>query len=218
MTAKLIKLFSFELKRKLLNKTNWVSNCLFLLINVAIFPFTINPTKEILHQLFLSVIMTSIILVTVLINNNSFDEDAQDGSFDQYRIFGVSESTIYLSKVIVASIEFALIISITLPFFSIFYQIEPKVIFKIWASILLSAPLILSISIFGSFLTKNLSKNTSISILLSFPLLISSLINLSLSSEKIFNGYDNHFTYTGINLGLSLVIMPMLYWLSKFLK
>ena len=218
MFDKLIKLSSFELRRKLLNKTNWVSNCLFLLINLAIFPFTINPTTEVLHQLFLSVIMTSIILVTVLINNNSFDEDAQDGSFDQYRTFGISASIIYLSKVIVATIEFLLIISIILPFSSIFYQIEPKIVFKIWVAISLSAPLILSISIFGSFLTKNLSKNSSISILLSFPLLISSLVNLSLSAEKIFNGYDNHLTYTSINIGLSFIIIPTLYWLSKFLK
>lgn len=218
MLAKLIKLSSFELRRKLLNKTNWISNCLFLLINIAIFPFTVNPTTEILNQLFLSVLMTSIILVTVLINNNSFDEDIQDGSFDQYRTFGISTSIIYLSKVIVATIEFSLIITIILPFSSIFYQIEPKVIFKIWIAILLTAPLILSISLFGSFLIKNLSKNTSISILLAFPLLISTLINLSLSAEKIFNGYDNYFAYTLINIGLSFIIIPILYWLSKFLK
>lgn len=219
MITKLVKLCSFELKRKFFNSIDWISNGLFLLVNITIFPFTVNPNTEILNHLFLSVIITSILLGIVLTTIHVFDEDVKDGSLNQYILFGASIPIIYLSKVIVASIEFALIITLILPFSTILYSIEFGVIFKIWLTILLSIPLISSISIFGSMLTLEVSKNTAISILLIFPLLISSLIGLSLATENILHptNISNRISYIEINLGFTMIMIPILSWLSKFL-
>ena len=45
---------------------------------MAIFPFTISPNLDVLNQLFLSAIMTSMLLGIVLTTNHIFDEDASD--------------------------------------------------------------------------------------------------------------------------------------------
>ena len=78
MLNKLLKLSAFELKKTLLHSNDWLANCIFLLVNIAIFPFTISPDPTILSQLFLSVIMTSMLLGIVLITSHIFDEDIND--------------------------------------------------------------------------------------------------------------------------------------------
>lgn len=220
MFSKLIKISFFELKKNLFYSLDWLSNAIFLLVNIAIFPFTVNPSPAILNQLFLSVIMTSMLLGIVLTTQHVFDEDAEDGSLDQYLSFGLPMHIIYISKVIATSLEFSLILGLAFPFSAIFYSIDFYIISKICFTMLLSIPLISSISVFGSMLTINLHKNSAISILLIFPLLISILISLSLAAEKILStGYlSNSLAYIEINLGLSVIIIPILCWLSKHLK
>ncbi len=128
MLNKLVKLSSFEVKKNLFHNIDWISSGLFLLINITIFPFTVNPNPEVLNQLFISVIMTSILLCLVLTAHHIFDEDVNDGSFNQYLVFGIPIHIIYLSKVIAVSIEFALIITIIFPFSVIFYAISFHII------------------------------------------------------------------------------------------
>lgn len=215
----LSKLTLFELKKNILINRDWINNSIFLLINMVIFPFTVNPDLVEISQLFISVIMTSLLLGIVLITNHIFDEDIKDGSFDQYLVFGAPMHKIYLSKVIAGSIEFALIITIILPFVTLFYAIEFVLIIKIWLLLLLSVPLLSSISIFGALLTMNFKRNTAISILLVFPLLISVLIILSLSAiALLFNSnFDLAMSYIEMNIGLTMLLIPALCWLSKYL-
>lgn len=215
----LSKLTLFELKKNILINRDWINNSIFLLINMVIFPFTVNPDLVEISQLFISVIMTSLLLGIVLITNHIFDEDITDGSFDQYLVFGAPMHKIYLSKVIAGSIEFALIITIILPFVTLFYAIEFVLIIKIWLLLLLSVPLLSSISIFGALLTMNFKRNTAISILLVFPLLVSVLIILSLSASAIlFNSnFDLAMSYIEMNIGLTMLLIPALCWLSKYL-
>ncbi len=220
MSNKLIELSLFELKKNIFHSIDWLSNAMFLLVNIAIFPFTINPNSESLNQLFLSVIMTSMLLGIVLITHHIFDEDASDGSLDQYLVFGIPMHIVYLSKVIAVSIEFALILTLIFPLTAIFYSISFLLITKIWLITLLSIPLLVSISIFGSMLTINLRKNSSVAILLIFPLLVSSLISLSLGAERILT--TGHFgpslPYLEMNLGITMLLIPALCWLSKYLR
>ena len=217
MANKLIKLSLFELKKNLVHGKSWLSNGLFLLVNMSIFPFTLNLAQDSFSQFFISSIMTSILLGIVLITNNIFDEDENDGSLDQYLVFGIEFYIIYLSKVITASIEFALIITITLPIMALFYSISFESIVQIWLIILLSIPLLSSISVFGALLTINLAKNSAIAILLIFPLLISILIILSLASGEILATSDfiSGFSYIKINIGLTFLLIPPLCWLSS---
>ena len=216
----LSRLTLFELKKNLLHSKDWLSNFLFLLVNMAIVPFTINPTTETLHQFFLSVIMTSMLLGIVLITNHIFDEDSTDGSLDQYQIFGLPIYIIYLSKVISVSCEFALIMSFAFIGAALFYAIEMELIWKIWLVVILAIPLFASISVFGAMLTINLRKTSAIAILLIFPLLISALILLSLAIDKILvvNSLQAAFSYVEMNLGFTLLLTPLLCVLVKYLQ
>ena len=220
MSNKLIKLSLFELKKNLFHEINWLSSAVFLLINIAIFPFTVNPSSEILNQLFLSVIMTSMLLGIVLLTQHVFDEDLKDGSIDQYLVFGTSMQTIYLSKVIAATIEFTIILALILPFTALFYSVSFDVVIKILLMMILSIPLISAISIFGSLLTMKLNKNSVLSIILIFPLLISALIICGLAAERIISTgvISSGMAYIEINIGLTIITIPILCWLSKYLN
>lgn len=215
----LLNLTLFELKKNLIGNRSWINNGMFLLVNMTILPFTISPSPEILGKFFISSIMTSILLGMVLITNHIFDEDSRDGTLNQFLTFGIPHHIIYLSKVIAASIEFILIITIIMPVIALFYMISFEVIWKIWLAILLSIPLLSSISVFGSMLTINLAKNSVITILLIFPLLISALIILSLASGEIINmqEFSRGFSYLKMNIGFTLLLLPLLCWLSKHL-
>ena len=221
MDNRLIKLSVFELKKNLFHSKAWISSAMFLLVNMSIFPFTMSHNyTDNLDQFFLSVIMTSILLGIVLITNHIFDEDAKDGSLDQYLVFGVAFRTIFLSKVISVSIEFILIISLILPIAGLFYAISFSLIWKICIAIILSVPLLSAISVFGAILTINLHKNSTITILIIFPLLISALIILSLATGKIIetSNFIASLPYLEMNLGLTLLLIPPLCWLAKHLK
>ncbi len=214
------KLTIFELKKNLFHNRDWLNNAIFLLVNMAIFPFTISPDPAVLSQLFLSAIMTSMLLGIVLTTNHIFDEDASDGSLDQYLVSGVSMPIIYLSRVIAVSIEFAFIISVIFPTLALFYAIDFSLLVKIWLLLLLSIPLLASIGIFGSLLTINLRKSSAVSILLIFPLLISALIILSLASGRILTTaeFNSAIAYVEMNLGLTMLLIPVLCWLTKYLR
>ncbi len=193
---------------------------MFLLINMAIIPFTITPSIDVLHQFFLSSVMTSMLLGIVLISNNIFDEDAMDGSLDQYQVFGVPIYIIYLSKVVSLSFEFILIISAAFACAAIFYTIEPALMIKIWLVSVLAVPLLMSISIFGAMLTINLKKTAAIAIFLVFPLLISALIMLSLAINKILITGDiiAARAYVEISFGVTILLVPVLSILVKYLR
>ena len=220
MISKLLRLSSFELKRNLIHNKTWLSNSLFLFINMIVFPFTISTNQDSYSVYFLSSVITSTLLAIVLITNNVFDEDVKDGSLNQYIVFGVPFYVIYLSKVIAAIVEFALIICIVLPIMAIFYKVEFELIYQIIILVLLSIPLLSSVSIFGAMLTMNISRSSATAILLIFPLLISALIVLSLATTEIMNGSEFiiAFSYIKINIGLTLLLVPPLAWLSKYLK
>jgi heme exporter protein B len=177
-------------------------------------------STNVLDQFFLSVIMTSMLLGIVLITSHIFDEDAKDGSLDQYLVFGVPFYVVFLSKMIMASIEFILIMTIILPIAALFYSIDFNIIWKIWLAIVLSIPLLSSISVFGAMLTINLHKNSAVAILLTFPLLVSTLIILSLSAGRIIttSNFIEALPYLEMNIGLTLLLIPPLCWLSKYLR
>ena len=220
MNSKLVKLSLFELKKNLFHSRNWVYNLFFLLINMSIVPFTINPNSESLNLIFLSVIMTSMLLGIVLVSNHIFDEDLADGSFDQYQMFGLPMFAIYLSKVIAVSCEFALIITIIFPCMALLYAIPLLVMFKILLIMICCVPLLTSVSVFGALLTANIKKNTAISILLIFPLLISILIILSLAAGKILTTGDfiSALPFVEINIGITIILLPVLCVLVKYLR
>lgn len=221
MISQLIHLSIFELKKNLIKSKSWLSNAMFLLVNISIFPFTMNlDSTNVLDQFFLSVIMTSMLLGIVLITSHIFDEDAKDGSLDQYLVFGVPFYVVFLSKMIMASIEFILIMTIILPIAALFYSIDFNIIWKIWLAIVLSIPLLSSISVFGAMLTINLHKNSAVAILLTFPLLVSTLIILSLSAGRIIttSNFIEALPYLEMNIGLTLLLIPPLCWLSKYLR
>ena len=217
MSNNLLKLTLFEIKKNLFHNNAWLSNGVFLLINVAIFPFTVSPDLEILNQFFLSVIMTSILLGIVLMTSHVFDEDINDGSLSQYLVFGIPMHIIYLSKVMALSLEFILIITFVIPFMALFYSVPFNILANIWLVIILSIPLLTSVSIFGAILTINIRKNAAISIVLVFPLLISALIILSLAAGKILSTgvLNSSFSYIEMNLGLTLLLIPILSWLTN---
>ena len=220
MANQLIELSLFELKKNLFHSKAWLSNAMFLLVNMSIFPFTMNlDSSDILSQFFLSVIMTSMLLGIVLITSHIFDEDANDGSLDQYAIFGVKFYIVFLSKVIITSVEFVLIISVSLPLAALFYSVPFDIIWKIWLAIILSTPLLASISVFGAILTINFHKNSTVAILLTFPLLISALIILSLAAGRIIetSNFIEALPYLEMNLGLACLLIPPLCWLAKHL-
>lgn len=220
MKSKLGTLVLFELKKNLFYSRNWLYNLFFLLINISIVPFTINPNVESLNLIFLSVIMTSMLLAVVLLTNHIFDEDLADGSLDQYQMFGLPMFAIYLSKVITVSCEFSLIIIIIFPCMALLYAIPFITMFKILLTTLCYVPLLTSISSFGSLLTANIKKNSAIAILLIFPLLISVLIILSLAVGKIIaTGYfSTALPFIEMNLGITIILLPILCVLVKYLK
>lgn len=220
MNNKLAILVKYELKRNFLYNRNWINNLLFLLLNMAIVPLTISPDIASLHQLFLPTAMTTILLGVVLISNNIFDEDIIDGTFDQYQAFGLPIFIIYLSKVIAIILEFIVIISIAFICASLFYIINFSLILKIWSVILLSLPLLVSVSIFGSLLTINLHNNTAVAILLVFPLLISGLIILSLALNTVLatESFFAASAYIEINFGITILSIPILCVLVSYLK
>lgn len=218
MISKLLALSIFEIKRKLINEKAWLSSSLLILISISIFPLTLNPIEETLKSLFISVITTSMLLGIVLITLDIFSEDLKDGMIDQYIIFGARMPIIFLSKVIASSIEFILTISIIFPVAAILYSIPLSSIFKIWIIHICSIPLLSSITIFGSLLTMNLNKNTSISILVTFPLLISTLILLSLSSREILAGdISSGLLFLETFIGINFITLPIFCLLSSLL-
>jgi len=99
-------------------------------------------------------------------------------------------------------------------------MIEFSLIFKIWIAIIFAIPLLMSVSVFGAMLTINLKKNAAIAILLTFPLLISVLIMISLAVNQILitGILMTASAYIEINLGITILSIPILCMLTKYLR
>lgn len=221
MIDKLLTLTLCELNKTLIHSKTWVDNSVFLLLNMLIFLFTKKFGPDVMSQsFFLSISISSILLGVVLISGHIFDDDINDGSLNQYITFGVAPYIIYLSKVIAAFIELGVITALSLPIAGLFFSIDFILIWYIWVVVVLSAPILVSVSVFGSMLIAHLHKNSIINIVLIFPLLISALIiiNFALVSINEQNSFLSALPYLEINIGLSLVIVPLLCWLSKYLR
>jgi heme exporter protein B len=214
MSSKLGSVVLFELKRNIVYNKTWVSNAIFLIVNISIFPFL-----GYLNDFFLGALISSIILTVVLTTSNVFDEDMNDGSIEQYIVSGLSFYQIYLSKIIISCIEFILVISIALPLAGLFYSISLDILYKIWGVIVVFVPSLVTISVFGAMLTVNLRRNSIIAILLVFPLLISILILLSLATNSIVETVDfsKALVYIELNIGILFLLLPLMAWLSRHL-
>lgn len=216
----LVTLTLFELKKKFFNRHDCLMHLSFILINMVVVPFTINPELTLLRQLFLPIMITTAVLGMILVTSNSFDEDGQDGTLDQLITFGVARYMIYLSKVISSTLEFMAIITIALPFALAIYGLDYNNIIEIWFSLMVTLPILTAVSVFSSLLTLNTRKNNSLSIILVMPLVISILILLSFSLNIAVN--YNHFSdaipYIQIIIGISLISIVLLTLLSHQLS
>lgn len=214
MSNKLRSVVLLELKRNLIYSKTWLSNVIFLITNISIFPFV-----SYVNDFFLGALISSIILAAVLITSNIFDEDMNDGSIEQYIVSGLSFYQIYLSKVIISCVEFILVIGLALPLAGVFYSIDFSYLYRILGAIVMFVPTLVAISVFGAMLTINLRKNSVVAILLAFPLLISVLILLSLATNAIIETADfsEALVYIELNIGILFLLFPLMAWLSKYL-
>ena len=220
MKAKFLTLLKFEIKNNLQSKSKIIFNAAFLLINLVLFPFILDPNLITLKSLFLPVLLVNLSLAGVIITQNIFYEDAHDGTVDLLSSHGIKIEQVFLAKLISYSLEFFILVSAIFPFAGVFYDIAIDDIFNLWLCIVPSIPVMIGISVFTSLLTLNLKNAYSLAIILTFPLLITILIFLSLACSFVLNSglNDNSFSFIQINFGLSFLFIPLQYLLAKLLR
>ncbi len=220
MKTKFLTLLKFEIKNNLQSKSKIIFNASFLLINLVLFPFILDPNLVTLKSLFLPVLLINLSLAGVIITQNVFYEDAHDGTLDLLSSYGIKIEQVFLAKLISYSLEFFILVSVVLPFAGVFYDIAIDNIFKLWLCVVPSIPAMIGISVFTSLLTLNLKNAYTLAIILTFPLLVTILIFLSLACSFIFNFglNDNSFSFVQINFGLSFLFIPLQYLLAKLLR
>lgn len=218
MSIKFLALLKFEIRNNLRSKSKIIFNSAFFLINLALFPFILDPNSASLRSLFLPVLLINLSLASVIITQNVFYDDDHDGTLDMLSSYGIKIEQVFLAKLISYSLEFFILLVTILPFAGIFYNLTIADILSLLACILSAVPIMIGVSIFTSLLTLNLKNAYILAIILTLPLLIAVLIFLSLACSSIFDGqlYQNNFIQ--INFGLSLLFIPIEYLLVKFLK
>lgn len=203
----------------ILKKPNLFFSSIFSnIINITLFKFIFNDDTYNKYSFFTANIIISLLFTINLSMKDIFEKDIKDGSIEQMLLAEVSYFNIIISKIISFWLIAALPIILALPLVNIFYgltfdYILINMIILLFASFSLSLITALSVLI-----TVDIDKNSLITNLISFPLSIATLILsvLSIEAQTTIN-YSFNMEYVWLIIGLNLIILPIIYFTSKFI-
>lgn len=182
----------------------------FFTIAVSLFPLGIGPEPQTLRQIAPGVVWVSALLAAMLSVNQLYAGDLNDGSLDQMLLASGSALPVVLAKALGHWLVTGLPLALMAPLLGVLFDLDPRAIVALAASLLLGTPILSLLGGLGAALTLGVRSGGMLLILLVLPLCIPALIFGSGAVVAIDSGISAraHFSLLGALLILTLLLAP----------
>ena len=211
-----MRLIKREIKLSITNLGIILSYSSFFLLSLLIFTFGIGPSTEDFNLLFIPIIWVVMLFAIVLVSDNFFLTDYQDGGLKELQYLGYAEELIILCKAIVMFIILLIPHTFLLPIFSIFYNINFNDLIKLCLDIVIGMPSLILISIISCLLTIQTKRNKVLQFVIIMPFYIP-LIIFTTSNEQNLLSTSLELNKFLILIGIFLVTLPITLFLGKMI-
>lgn len=147
-----------------------VTQLVFLLIAVGLFPLGVGIEQGLLQNIAPAVIWICTLLASLLSLTRLFEEDYEDGSLTLLWLQGIAPEFVVFAKVLAHWVLSALPMILITPFLAILLNLPAETIYRLVISLLIATPLVSLIGAIGAALTVGLKRASGLLGLLIMPL------------------------------------------------
>ena len=202
------KIIKRDLKRAIRSGGSWAYGLIFMLIFLSLSAIALNGEFATLRKTGPALIWTAFAFSTLMSADRALAEDIADGTTGQLWLSGFD----YLHQSVAAIISFLIInllpLLLTVPIWSILFDLEAKIVIGLIISIFISLPGLAAYTVFAGALTGDSGKASFIAIFISAPLLIPFLI-FGLSATQSYGDAGVNSLEFRVLAGLSLIALAL---------
>lgn len=182
----------------------------FFLIIITLFPLSIGPEPQLLHQIAPGIVWVAALLSSLLAMDRLFRDDWQDGSLQQMLLMPVPLSLVVLAKVAAHWVVSGLPLLIISPLFATLFGLSLAEWRTLACTLLLGTPTLSFIAAIGVGLTVGLRRNSVLLSLLVLPLTIPLLIfaTAAVGAAQMRLPVDGYLAILGAFLAASATLSP----------
>ncbi|MDT4967116.1 MAG: heme exporter protein [Acidobacteriota bacterium] len=187
-----------------------LSTLFFFIIVVSLFPLGVGPELDVLRVIAPGVVWVAALLASMLSLDRMFSHDYVDGSLEQLMLTSQPLSIVVLGKIIAHWLVTGAPLVLIAPVLGLQFDLPPKALITLLASLLLGTPALSLIGAIGAALTLGLRGGGVLVSLLVLPLCIPVLIFGAGAVEASINGMnaESHLSLLGAVLVLALSFAP----------
>ena len=210
----MIKYLSQEQTKLIYKSRAWLTPLiLFALIMIA-FPLSIDLFGKQTSDLFMIIIVISLLLTNYLAVDDILLEDYEDGSFEQFLTQNKSLFSSVLAKLIILIIYKALPLSLLTILFASVNNVDAFIFLDLFLISFFCQILFLNIFLFGSAL--GINKGGLLGLIVVMPLVFPVIIIFGQSLTLLQNN-SSIDSFLLLSLGISFLITPMFSYLSSLI-
>lgn len=187
-----------------------LSTLFFFIIVVSLFPLGVGPELDVLREIAPGVVWVAALLASMLSLDRMFSHEYVDGSLEQLMLTSQPLSIVVLGKIIAHWLVTGAPLMLIAPVLGLQFDLPPKALVTLLASLLLGTPALSLIGAIGAALTLGLRGGGVLVSLLVLPLCIPVLIFGAGAVEASINGMnvESHLSLLGAVLVLALSFAP----------
>jgi len=176
MRSLFVALFMRDLRLAMRRRLDALLPIAFFVIAVALFPLGIGPEPQTLRTIAPGLMWVCALLATMLSVSQLYAGDFADGTLDQLLLSGHSAAVIAAARAAAHWALTGLPLVIAAPLFGLLFDLGPKTLSTLAATLLLGTPILSLLGSVGAALTLGLRSGSVLVILIVLPLSIPTLI------------------------------------------
>ena len=198
--------------KAIFSKISLISNSLiFFIIISAIYPLTISHDYILLTKIAPGIIIINLLIILMINISNLLQQDYQNGFLEQLAITHINPYQVMLAKIISLWVLSALPLVLITPIIAVFYGLSIINIICLILIITMASMIFTTIAFMGSLLTINQQQNHMLTILITAPLNISSIIFSLLVYDQcsVDASMSNIYNYVLVIIAQILIFLPI---------
>lgn len=188
---------------------------IFMLLSILLFPIAIGPEPQILSRIAAGLIWVVILFSTHLAMPSIWQQDIEDGTFEQYILSGLLLEWFVLSKVMSTWLLQYGCILFLLPLMGFSLNLETSQIFQLQLTFLISSIPLSFLSSTGALLSYGTNKPSVLSSIILLPLYLPLLIFSCAICDP--NTPDDTSSMLLILTSVGLILSPAMLYLNVYL-
>ena len=190
------------------NPQSWLMGIIFFLLFMSLFAIALNGDTNKMQDMGAAIIWLAAIFSLLLNFGNIFQNDVNNGNFEQLYLSGLSTVSIVISKVLASFITSIVPLLIAIPIASISYHLSSTEMAGILLSLLIGAPAIISYGVLAGAMLAGQKNAGFLVILITLPFMVPIVI-FALSGIQAYSSMGLWNLQFQALFGISLIALAI---------